>query len=419
MVSTKLIPITLIFMTTMRYLYSIFFIDPMSGPDAISYLNARDDLVSHGLFSQISGVPFWPVGYPWFLRAIYVVFGPNLVWISLIQTSLWTLGLLSFYFFLSRRASGKVAITTTILLLFNPALTIASTELMYEIPQISLFLIGLDLLDRVPNSKTLIRATSLSVCGMLLWTFAAIMQPKILVLFAVCLIYFLFHQYSLKKSRIILVTFIVLALALTPSTLAARNVLAGDGVGVSQNLQTQIEVTLADFPGISSHYEECAHLKTKYDNPLYILCLQKIKFSKAPIEGIRLTAYNAFKLISPYVGSFHYSFGGTGTWYHGADIRRLLPNYEYKRPGTRFWHFDVLLSLIYLIAWLSIVTMGFKIGLLHFRREALFFGSLTLLLMAVSLLANGDSRYRLSVIPFYSVFLGEFLSSKYKRIFKD
>ena len=61
--------------TLFRLVYGLAVADPGSGPDSPTYHQAAVAMAHKGLFSQAPSVPYWPVGYSWFLAIFYRAFG--------------------------------------------------------------------------------------------------------------------------------------------------------------------------------------------------------------------------------------------------------------------------------------------------------------------------------------------------------
>lgn len=74
--------------TCVRLGYALVVMDPLSGPDAPTYVEAAPAIATQGFNGDIPGVPCWPAGYPAFLSAFYVMSPTHWsVWLPLLKSS--------------------------------------------------------------------------------------------------------------------------------------------------------------------------------------------------------------------------------------------------------------------------------------------------------------------------------------------
>lgn len=399
--SFKLFAFILLSTSFLRVIYGIVVVDPMSGPDSITYFEARNDLRLNGLFGDAFGVPFWPVGYPWLLFFVSLLFGPDLVWVSIVQTLLWSISVWLFTKFLKDSFNAEIAYVTGILLSVNPALSGASVQLMYEVPQISLIMIGLYFATRRTSIPRLM--VFYQICSLLALIFAICMQPKTIVAIVSLLIISLSqHNRSLGRSFLF-----ILSIFLGYFTLLLRNIIAGNGAMVSSNYSAHV---IAGINQVNPKFDPGCIASQSGDTFAYILCLQSSKL-RNPALGIEVSINNLIDVLAPYIGNLGNGMllGGTGTWWHAFDTRRLFVLYDFMDQGSIYWYLDRIFSLLWMFSLILLVAYGFriltKIGSSLSTSVAQSFLLATIALLLIPVLGFGDSRYRMGAMPFYTVFI--------------
>ena len=117
------------------------------GADGESYLSSVDGLISQGYFSDKEILSYWPAGYPiliWLLTKISLV---NLGWfISLTQSLFYAYS--SYYFTkqLSRTNLRRWVFFISVVIAFNPTLSLSSMLVGYESPIASCMMMSLGLI---------------------------------------------------------------------------------------------------------------------------------------------------------------------------------------------------------------------------------------------------------------------------------
>jgi hypothetical protein len=136
------------------------------GADGENYLTAVDGLRADGFFSEARNLHYWPAGYSIFIWPLTQISLNNFLYLlSIIQSLLFAY---STYFFTKQISKTKVAslaVFASILISFNPTLSLGSNVVGYETPAAALLLlcIGLLIKDKLENSTNpSIKLTSLS-----------------------------------------------------------------------------------------------------------------------------------------------------------------------------------------------------------------------------------------------------------------
>jgi hypothetical protein len=407
-----------------RIVYSFFFGDPMSGQDALTYIRAAETISKDGLFAEVSTSPYFPIGYSWFLAFIFFFPGDKLIFVELFQILLFCLSSLLFCATVRKRYGRKVSTILAGMLFFSPALISASTQIMYEIPMLSLvMIINRFLLERsIALSTDRYNPYSYFLCG-LVGALAATFQPKVLVpLFASILVHAWISKEKEKFNKLTRNTVIIstIGLLLGPLALMTRNATAGDGFALSGNFASNIVVG-AQKAGVQIDASDCVdfnyynpnYFYSTVDTPSRTICFLRAKYENVA-NGVYVSLIQARNFWLPYVGNLKFQ----GTWYHGLDFRRFFPTYEYWREP--FSTVDNFLGYLWTAFWLFITVFGaLRLNQKYGFKETCFWLMPIISLYFVSILTYGESRYRLPVAySYYFLFaygLTHLLSQK--RIF--
>ena len=124
-----------------RTAYSILIADQMSGQDADTYSKAGQLILSDGPFASGTGAPYYAIGYPWFIAAVWKIFGINDNILGILQNLLLALAIWAFYNVIKNYFSRQIACITLLILVINPALTANVSLIAYETPMMSFFLV--------------------------------------------------------------------------------------------------------------------------------------------------------------------------------------------------------------------------------------------------------------------------------------
>lgn len=380
--------------TILRIIYSIQFMDPMSGPDASTYYSVFRTYSEKGWFAEHEAVPFWQPGYPWFLTLLNVLtFFSGLESMMVAQTCILSIGTLVVYKIM-RIFASKNAELIGIFLCLNPALFAASTQLMYETTQISLVMISLMCMLKLmqsTNRNQLFRF--LFWLGLYISAFFAItIQPKILLIYVILIVFSKPTAWSLAKT-IPFAFPILLPLFL----LQIRNLVTGFGWGISSNFRTHM---LIGNQQVINQNSTCS-LSSK-DSVGELFCLLKERFMD-PVKGIEIMLHNSFDFFAPYIGPLGMGgFNGTGTWFHGFDFRRLLPA-ELRNEST-FKLLDSTTSRLWMLALVGSIVLGFSISQKNSesKRFGLAFFASTIATFMPTIFGVGDARYRIGAMFFYT-----------------
>jgi len=185
-----------------------------------------------------------------------------------------------------------------------------------------------------------------------------------------------------------------------------RNFLAGDGIGTSANFRYHIS---NGFHLVDPTYNFKCEFTSNYDSAREVLCITWEKISN-PTLFVEITFNNLKNTIAPYIGNLGYgrNIGDTGTWWHAFDFRRILGFYTWADENTFWWYLDRIFSIAWVVGlWVSIIIGVYLCYTRDIGNRAFvsFLVFATLSSIMILLAGQGDSRYRLGFIPFYTVFI--------------
>ena len=365
------------------------------GADGENYLAGVDGLLKDGLFSKESKLLFWPAGYPIILAIFAKISIANLLWITSIVQSLFY-AYASYYFVEQIRKTklAPLAFLTTLLLGFNPTLSLSSLAVGYESPIAAALLLVCALLIQKKNT-----AIHSLLIGALLG-FASFMQPRYLLV-GLVLIFLRVVFSDVKKAALVGATISVAVMLISPASLIYRNNVANDVNSISTNLGTTMRIGAGD--GVTGGYDDKnksvpCEPKTPgaivTDNDL-VKCVLTWYVSN-PVKTIKLAYNKSVFFWSPWSGPLANGTMARNPWLKidpVVDIQKSQSGYNLV-VGP----FGKLVSWLWLLVGLGLFALGtwwlHKIGG-YARTLAWLAATPVLLSWLTSLGTIGDHRFRI------------------------
>lgn len=363
--------------TVARIAYS-FHVDPLSGPDSMTYWDAAETIRAHGIFyDQIPGIPYWPLGYP----AVVALFGTTGT--VILQAAL--VGVTGWLIYLVARPLGEGSgFVAGVLVTLNPALSAASARLMYE-PLLAFLLVAAIVTRDRPYVAT-------SFIGL-----ASVIQPKCLLVGVAFLIWLAWQH----RKGLLLAIATLLAL---PAALLVLNLVNYGAVGLSANLGATMVIGFNDHA--DGTYNSLGPTTVKdcdLSGESFARDKALVKCSigwalSHPTRLPKLEAMKAVAFFSPYVGPTT----ARSTWYSELDWRNVYP--AWITEDETFKSVDEVASNIWIVLLVGLLVAGAVMA----YRESPSFAVLLLVPVVAFLLVHlttiGDARFRLPVIPFTIIF---------------
>jgi hypothetical protein len=215
------------------------------GADGENYFKGVDGLYAEGLFSKADILNYWPAGYPILLWLLVLISVSKLVLlISFIQSIFFAFATFYLTRNLSKTSLTWIAIPTSLLISFNPTLSLSTLAVGYEAPVAACFMmvLGNVISSKINEDKFQIKF-ALYAGGWI--ALASFMQPRYLLAgFVIFTIWAL--SYASRKQGVLIATAAVAVTLLSPAALIARNAVAIDKTSISTNLGVTMAIGAGD-----------------------------------------------------------------------------------------------------------------------------------------------------------------------------
>lgn len=215
------------------------------GADGENYFKGVDGLYAEGLYSKADILNYWPAGYPILLWLLVLISVSKLVFlISFMQSVFFAFATYYITRNLSKTSLTWIAIPTSLLISFNPTLSLSTLAVGYEAPVAACFMMVLAnvISSKINEDRFKIRF-ALYAGGWI--ALASFMQPRYLLAgFVIFTIWAL--SYASRKQGVLIATAAVAVTLLSPVALIARNAVAIDKTSISTNLGVTMAIGAGD-----------------------------------------------------------------------------------------------------------------------------------------------------------------------------
>jgi hypothetical protein len=215
------------------------------GADGENYFKGVDGLYAEGLFSKADILNYWPAGYPILLWLLVLISVSKLVLlISFIQSIFFAFATFYLTRNLSKTSLTWIAIPTSLLISFNPTLSLSTLAVGYEAPVAACFMmvLGNVISSKISEDRFQIKF-ALYAGGWI--ALASFMQPRYLLAgFVIFTIWAL--SYASRKQGALIAAAAVAVTLLSPVALIARNAVAIDKTSISTNLGVTMAIGAGD-----------------------------------------------------------------------------------------------------------------------------------------------------------------------------
>ena len=215
------------------------------GADGENYFKGVDGLYAEGLFSKADILNYWPAGYPILLWLLVLISVSKLVLlISFIQSIFFAFATYYLTRNLSKTSLAWIAIPASLLISFNPTLSLSTLAVGYEAPVAACFMMVLgNVISSKMNKDNFQIKFALYAGGWI--ALASFMQPRYLLAgFVIFTIWAL--SYASRKQGVLIATAAVAVTFLSPAALIARNAVAVDKTSISTNLGVTMAIGAGD-----------------------------------------------------------------------------------------------------------------------------------------------------------------------------
>jgi len=369
--------------------------------DGENYLTGLNGLLAQGFFSNEPLLSYWPAGYPLLLWPLALISQPKFFYLLTIIQSVF-FAYATYYFTNKIRKSSlrHFAFWTSIILSFNPTLTLSSMAVGYEAPIAACFLMiaGLILstLNNPIDGKFWIAVAS--VGGW--FALATFMQPRFLLIAIIIAL-----MWALKiagtTNRIRVAALIISIMMIAPAIMIFRNVEVIDKATISTNLG--VTMSIGAGPETSGSYERSgpevpcepkAQATTVTDNEL-VVCVLKWYLTN-PLDTARLSINKAIYFWSPWSGPEATGTMARNPWLKISPVQQIGKSNQ-NGQDLVFGPIGILISYLWIIGQVLFLFFGYR-SLRNLGRDELFFARVLITPVLVSWLIAlgtiGDHRFR-------------------------
>ena len=216
-----------------------------AGADAENYLKGVDGLYAEGLFSTASILNYWPAGYPILLWILALISSANFFYlIGFIQSIFFAYATYFLTKNIARTSVAWLAFSSSLIISFNPTLSLSSLAIGYEAPVAACFmmLLGVIIASRLNPTKPQYLYAIYAGAWIAL---AAFMQPRYLLAGGVTILIW-GATYLPRKSAIKIISVGFAVVLISPILLIARNDVAIDQRSISTNLGVTMAIGAGD-----------------------------------------------------------------------------------------------------------------------------------------------------------------------------
>jgi len=381
------------------------------GADGENYTMGVDGLLKDGFFSEEPKLSYWPAGYPillWPLAAISV--SKFFYFVSFFQSIFFAY---STYFFTNKLRTSSLkylAFWTSMLITFNPTLSLSSLAIGYEAPIASCFMMIAGIIWANAN-PTIDKKFWLSVAYVGGWfALAAFMQPRFLLIAIIVAI-----LWALKvagtKNRIRIAALVTAIMMVAPGIMIFRNSVVIDKATISTNLGVTMRIGAG--PETTGGYtrkgpevpcEPKAPATTVTDNEV-VICVVKWYLAN-PLDTARLSFNKALFFWSPWSGPKVEGTMARNPWLKISPAHQITIG---SQGGRDFIYsgFGIAVSYGWIIGQMLFLFIGYR-SLRKLGENEKFFANIVMIPVVLSWLISigtiGDHRFRIPTMSM-SIFL--------------
>jgi len=382
----------------------VYFVDgAWLGADGENYLMGYNALLKDGVFSPESILNYWPAGYPLVILFLSIL-GKSwaLTTLSIVQSAIFSFAA---YFFASQILKTKLkkfAFLGSLLIIFNPTLSLSSIAVGYESLTASgiLLVVGLIIKDFTEkDDKKFLKYLVVSsiVVGLL-----SFMQPRLIVTGILLNVFWIITRKGVKASSLAVVITLVVTL-LFPASLIYRN---NQAVGIN-SISTNLGVTMNIGAGDNAtggymkegYGVECdlSGNPSQQDNQR-VGCVLNWYLGN-PIKAAELFYNKSIYFWSPWYGPAANGTMARNPWLTINPLKNIATTQD--GFNIVYGGFGKVISWLWLLGGLSLLLYGYFV---LWRNNSLerFIGNLAMIAITtnwlITLFTIGDHRFRIPII---------------------
>jgi len=371
------------------------------GADGENYLTGLDGLVKDGFFSKEGLLSYWPAGYPLLMWPVAEIAQSKFFYlISAIQSIFFAYAT---YFFTNKMAKSSLknfAFWTSIIIAFNPTLSLSTLAIGYEAPIAACFMMIAGIIWANIN-PTYDKKFWLSVAYVGGWfALATFMQPRFLLIAIVIAIFWALKVVG-KKNQIRIAALVIAIMMVAPAIMIFRNIEVIDKATISTNLGVTMRIGAGpetsggyDRNGPEVPCEPKAPTTSVSDNEL-VICVLKWYLTN-PLDTVRLSFNKAIYFWSPWSGPEATGTMARNPWLKISPAQQIGKSNQ-NGQDLVFGPIGILISYLWIIGQVLFLFLGYQ-SLRKLGRDELFFARVLITPVLVSWLLAlgtiGDHRFR-------------------------
>jgi hypothetical protein len=381
-----------------------------AGADGENYLRGVDGLLNEGFFSKENLLNYWPAGYPLMIWPLASISLSKFVYmISLIQSLLFAYATYAFTSSILKSSLKKMAFLTSLLISFNPTLSLSSLAIGYESPVASLFMISLALIIKNLKEDDLAFSYRKTFTFGLIIGLISFMQPRY-ALVGFIMLFILSTSIHSRKLKLKTLIIGLLGILLLPSLLIFRNTVAVDHMSISSNLGVTMAIGAGDTT--SGGYTrsgpevpcDVPNADSKPSDSELVKCVLKWYVAN-PTTTLKLAVLKSRHFWSPWAGPLADGTMARNPWLKISPVQDIKDSPEGER--LVFGNFGLIISYLWIFSQVGLLILGY----LWLRSRDIFskqISNLTftpiILSWIISIGTIGDHRFRLPTMAL-SLFL--------------
>ena len=372
------------------------------GADGDNYTAGVNGLLKDGFYSEEPKLSYWPAGYPILLWPVAEIAIAKFFYIvSFLQSIFFAY---STYFFTNKLRTSSLkylAFWVSLLISFNPTLSLSPLAVGYEAPTSSCFMMiaGIIWANITPTVGKKFWPNVAYVGGW--FALATFMQPRFLLIAIIVAVLWALKVTG-SKNRIRIVALVTSIMMVAPAIMIFRNIEVIDKATISTNLGVTMRIGAG--PETSGGYvrsgpevpcEPKAPSTAVSDNEL-VICVLKWYLTN-PSDTVRLSISKAILFWSPWDGPL--SVNGTmarNPWLKISPVNKIAKS---SADGQElvFGFIGYAISWLWLLGQVLILFLGYR-SLRKLGPEEKFFAQVLITPVLISWLLAlgtiGDHRFR-------------------------
>ena len=372
------------------------------GADGENYIMGLDGLLASGFYSEEPKLSYWPAGYPLLLWPIALLTKSLFFYlVSAIQSIFFAYAT---YFFTNKMAKSSLknfAFWTSIIISFNPTLSLSTLAIGYEAPIAACFMMiaGLIWANTNPNFDKKFWIAVASVGGWL--ALATFMQPRFLLIAIIIAVMWALRVVG-TKNRIRIAALITTIMMVAPAIMIFRNLEVIDKATISTNLGVTMRIGAG--PETSGGYVrsgpevpcEPKPPATKVTDNDVVLCVIKWYVSN-PLDTVRLSFNKSLFFWSPWSGPIADGTMARNPWLKISPVQEIATSSESGQKLVA-GAIGTTISYLWLLGQVVLLFIGYR-SLRRLGSDEKFFANVVMIPIVLSWLISigtiGDHRFRL------------------------